>query len=142
MDITAANAVIMLTVAGVFDIPQQLQQFAADNIYDMPTIAVAETQMGVDGNLTGGVVNNPREQSYDLMADSPSNFFFDQVALRQGADKTLYRINGLTLLTSVGTKWTMRRGILRDWTPMPGAGRVLKARRHTIVWETVNPTPS
>jgi len=142
MDITSANAVIMLAVAGLFDIPQQIQQFSADNIYGVNVLAVAETQMGVDGNLTGGAVYNPTEQSFDLMADSPSVFFFDQIALRQKADLTLYRIQGTTILTSVGSKFTMRRGILRDWTPMPEAGRVLKARRATIVWERVVPNPS
>lgn len=142
MDITAANAVIMLNVPGLFDISQQLTQFSADNVYDMPSVAVAEVQMGVDGNLTGGAVNNPREQSFELMADSPSVYFFDQIALRQQADLTLYRIRGTTLLTSVGTKWTMSRGILRDWVVMPAAGRVLKSRRGTIVWQSVVPSPA
>lgn len=141
MDITAANAVLMLSVAALFPVPVQIQQFSADNVYGMPSVAVAETTMGVDGNLTGGAVNNPREQSFELMADSPSNFFFDQIALRQQADLVLYRIQGTTLLTSTGTLYTMRRGILRDWTPMPEAGRVLKARRHVIVWEKVIPNP-
>lgn len=142
MDITASNAVIMLSVAGLFDIPQQLQQFAADNVYDTDPLAVAETAMGVDGNLTGGFVFNPTNQSFELMADSPSNFFFDTIAQRQRADQTLYRIQGTTLLTSVGTQFTMRRGILTTWTPMPKAGRVLQARRHTIQWERVAPNPS
>lgn len=142
MDITASNAVIMLGVTGLFDIPQQLQQFSADNVYGTDPLEVAETAQGVDGVLTGGFVYNPTNQSFELMADSPSNYFFDQIALRQRADQTLYRINGTTLLTSVGTKWTMRRGILVTWAPMPEAGRVLKARRHTIRWERVTPNPS
>lgn len=142
MDITASNAVIMLGVAGLFDIPQQLQQFSADNVYGTDPLEVAETAQGVDGVLTGGFVYNPTNQSFELMADSPSNYFFDQIALRQRADQTLYRIQGTTLLTSVGTKWTMRRGILVTWAPMPEAGRVLKARRHTIRWERVTPNPS
>lgn len=142
MDITSSNAVIMLSVAGLFDIPQQLQQFSADNIYGTDPLEAAETAMGVDGNLTGGVVFNPTNQSFELMADSPSNFFFDQVFLRQKADQVLYRIQGTTSLTSVGTKYTMRRGILVTWQPMPEAGRVLKPRRHTIRWERVTPSPT
>jgi len=142
MDITSANAVIMLAVAGLFDIPQQLQQFSADNIFGTNVLEAAETSMGVDGTLTGGVVFNPTEQNYELMADSPSNFFFDQVYLRQRADQALYRIQGTVILTSVGTKFTMRRGILTSWQPLPDAGRVLKARRHTIRWERVTPNPS
>lgn len=142
MDITSSNAVIMLTVPGLFDIPQQLQQFSADNIYGVDPLTAAETQMGVDGFLTGGVVFNPTNQNFELMADSPSNFIFDQLYLRQRADQVLYRIQGTVLLTSVGTKFTMRRGILTTWMPLPEAGRTLKARRHTITWERVTPNPS
>lgn len=142
MDITASNAVIMLGVTGLFDIPQQLQQFSADSVYGTDPLEAAETAMGVDGFLTGGVVFNPTNQSFELMADSPSNFFFDQLYLRQRADQVTYRINGTTLLTSVGTKWTMRRGILVTYQPMPEAGRTLKSRRHTIRWERVTPSPS
>ena len=142
MDITASNSVIMLAVEGLYDIPQQLQQFSADNIYGVDPLEVAETAQGVDGVLTGGFVYNPTNQSFELMADSPSNDFFDTIALRQRADQVLYRIQGTTLLTSVGKKFTQRRGILVTWTPMPEAGRVLKARRHTIRWERVTPNPS
>jgi hypothetical protein len=142
MDITASNAVVMLSVAGLFDIPQQLQQFSADNIFGTDPLEAAETAMGVDGVLTGGQVFNPTNQSYELMADSPSNFFFDQLYLRQRADQVTYRVQGTVLLTSVGTKWTMRRGILVTYQPPPEARRVLQARRHTIRWERVTPNPS
>jgi hypothetical protein len=142
MDITASNAVVMLSVAGLFDIPQQLQQFSADNIFGTDPLEAAETAMGVDGVLTGGQVFNPTNQSYELMADSPSNFFFDQLYLRQRADQVTYRVQGTVLLTSVGTKWTMRRGILVTYQPLPEARRVLQARRHTIRWERVTPNPS
>lgn len=142
MDITSSNAIIMLSVPGLFDLPQQIQQFSADNVYGADSLEIAETAQGVDGILTGGFVYNPLNQSFELMADSPSNTFFDTVALRQRADQALYRIQGTTLLTSVGTKFTMRRGILVTWTPMPEAGRVLKARRHTVRWERVIPSPS
>lgn len=142
MDITASNAIIMLSVPGLFDIPQQLQQFSAENVFGVDPLAAAETQMGVDGYLTGGVVFNPTNQSFELMADSPSNFFFDTLYLRQRADQVTYRIQGTVILTAVGTKYTMRRGILTTWMPMPEAGRVLKARRHTITWERVTPNPT
>jgi hypothetical protein len=142
MDITSSNAIIMLSVAGLFEIPQQLQQFSADNIYGTDPLEAAETAMGVDGNLTGGVVFNPTNQSFELMADSPSNDFFDTLFQRQKADQVLYRVNGTVTLTSVGKKYTMRRGILVTWQPMPEARRVLQARRHTIRWERVTPSPT
>lgn len=142
MDITSANAVIMLTAPGVFDLPYQLQQFAADNIYGTDPIVVGESMMGVDGHLTAGFVNNAVQQAYSLMADSPSNFFFDQIAMREKADQAKYPIRGTILLTSVGSKYTMVRGFLINWQPIADAARVLQPRRHTIQWERVIPNPS
>lgn len=142
MNITSANATIMLTVPLLFPIPYELQQFAVDDIFGTDPIQVGEEQMGVDGHLTSGFVYVPTKQAYALMADSPSNYFFDQVALRERADQTKYPINGVVLLTSVGTKWTMTRGFLSIWQPIPDAKKVLQSRKHTITWERVIPTPS
>lgn len=142
MDITSANATILLKVTGLFSIPVQLQQFAADDIFGTEAIAVGETVMGVDGHLSAGFVNNPTTQRYSLMPDSPSNFFFDQVAMQEKAQQTKFAINGVVTLTSVGTKFILTRGFLTLWQPIPDAKKVLQARQHTIVWQSVVPTPS
>lgn len=142
MNITSANATILLAVPLLFAAPVQLQKFAADDIFGTDPIQVGEEQMGVDGHLTAGFVNNPTKQAYALMADSDSNFFFDQIALREKTDLTKYEINGVVLLTSVGTKYTMVRGFLKTWQPISDAKRVLQPRRHTVEWNRVIPTPS
>jgi len=142
MNITSANATILLSVPLLFPVPFQLQKFGADNIYGTDPIQVGETVMSVDGRLTAGFVNAPTKQAYELLADSESNFFFDQIAMREKADQTKYEINGVVLLTSVLTKWTMTRGFLTIWQPIPDAKKVLQSRKHTIEWERVVPTPS
>jgi hypothetical protein len=76
------------------------------------------------------------------MADSESNFFFDQIYLKERNNKTKYVINGVVLLTSVGTKWTMTRGFLTLYQPIPDAKKVLQPRKHTITWESAVPSPS
>lgn len=142
MDITSANATILLSVPLVFPTPQQLQQFSTDNIYGTDPIEAGQTEMGVDGHLTAGFVNVPTKQGYELMADSPSNYFFDQIYQLERANQTKYPISGVVLLTSVNTKWTMTRGFLSVYQPLPDAAKVLKARKHTITWERVVPSPS
>lgn len=142
MNITSANAQILLTVPLLFPQPFLLSKFAADNIFGTDPIQRGETVMGVDGYFTAGFVYTPTKQSYSLLADSDSNYFFDQVAMREQADQTKYEINGVVLLTSVGTKWTMTRGFLQMWQPIPDAGKVLKERKHTIEWSRVIPNPS
>lgn len=142
MDITSANAIIMLSSPLIFPTPFQLQQFSADNIYGTEPLDAGEIMMGVDRHLTAGFVNVPTVQNYSLMADSPANFFFDQIYAKERAGQTKFVLNGVVLLTSVGTKWTMTRGFLKTYQPLPDAGKVLKERKHSIVWQDANPTPS
>jgi hypothetical protein len=142
MNITSANATILLSVPLVFPVPQQLQKFAADDIFGTDPIQVGENIMGVDGHLTSGFVNSPTNQRYALMADSESNFFFDQIALLERQNRTKYAINGVVLLPAVKTKFTMTRGFLSLWQPIPDAKKVLQSRTHTITWESAVPTPA
>jgi hypothetical protein len=64
MDITSANAVIMLSSPLIFPAPFQLQKFAVDDIYGTNPLSAGEAMMGVDGHLTAGFVNVPTEQNY------------------------------------------------------------------------------
>lgn len=141
MNITSANATILLTVAGVFNSPQQLQKFATDDIYGTDPLSAGETAMGVDGHLTAGFTHVPVVQKYMLMADSESNFFFDRIFNLEKANQTKYPIDGVILLTSVGQKWTHTRGFLTIYQPIPDAKKILQARTHTITWERVVPAP-
>ena len=55
-DISAANATLMFTVPGLFPVPVQVQGFGPDDVYSLDDIELVETQMGVDGVLSGGFV--------------------------------------------------------------------------------------
>lgn len=139
MSITSANAVIMLAVPGVFPAPQPLQQFAADDIFTNDPIQVAETAMGVDGYLAAGFVFTPVSWSLALMADSPSNNFFDTwyAAMVKAVDT--YRCNGSIWLPSINKKFEMRNGALTTYRPMPDAQKTLRSRQFVIIWERISP---
>jgi len=137
--ITSANAVIMLAVPGVFNAPTPLQQFSAEDIFTNDAIQAAETAMGVDGFLAAGFVFNPVTWSVSLMADSPSNDFFDQwyQANRKAVD--VYRCNGSVWLPSLGKKYDMQRGALTTYRVMPDAAKTLRSRTFGIIWQAVSP---
>lgn len=139
--ITSANTILTLFVTEVFSAPQQIQEFAADDIYDMEAIEAAETSMGVDGVLSGGFINVAQRQKIMLQANSPSNDFFDQLYAAQKSAQDIFRIQGQTVLPAIRRQFDMNRGILKIWPPMPSAGKTLKPRGFTIEWETVTPSP-
>jgi hypothetical protein len=140
--LTAVNAVITLTIPGVFNQPQQLQQFGVDDVADVDTLVVAQTEMGVDGVLSGGYVFNKVKYVYTLKANSPSCFMFDQWKTAEDANLDKFPANGVLSLKSLGTKWIWTKGFLVDWQPAPNIKKLLQDRKFGVEWERVMPQPS
>lgn len=139
--ITAANAVLMLAVPPLFPIPQQIQGFAADDVYDIPQIKSVEVMMGVDGILSGGFVFVQIPQEITLQADSLSNLFFDTWWTQMQAAQDVYVASGTIKLPGIATKFTQLTGYLTGYKPAPGAKRVLQPRKYEITWARIAPSP-
>lgn len=139
--ITAANAVFLLSIPGLVPIPVQLQGFAADDIFGTDPLNPVETQMGVDGVLSGGFVNIPTRQNITLQADSASNLVFDNWNAAQIAQKDTFIAFGSVWLTSIGRKWALSVGFLTEYPGIQSAGRTLRQRRYGITWQNSLPAP-
>jgi len=142
-NITSINAVITLTIPGLYSSPQQLQQFSATNIFDVGTQDLNETAMGLDGYLSAGTINAPIDQTITLMADSLSNDLFRNWALAIKQQQDPLRCSGFCTLKGIGVSYGLVNGVLVSWPPIPTAGRTLEAQRYLIRWQslTVNPIP-
>jgi len=139
--ITAANALFVLIIPGVFPVPVQLQGFSADDIFDFDPNPTVETLMGVDGKLSGGFVNVAKKQSITLQADSASNNVFDLWQQAQYTALNTIIAQGLVTLTSIGTNYVLTNGFLTNYPPVPGAGKILKPRKFEMTWEKITPAP-
>lgn len=139
--LTAANAVITLSITGLYPSPVQLQGFSADNIYDNPAVDATETAMGVDGILSGGMVFNPIDQTFSLQADSESNTIFETWVQAQYTQKDVFIANCNTRLPALQRVYVATRGFLVNLPRMPTANRILQPRRYTIRWQRVTSTP-
>lgn len=140
--LTSANAVLMFTIDNLFNAPFQLQQFAADDITDIESVAKGEFLMGVDGHLTGGFVFNMVPQRISLMADSPSVAFFDSWVAGQQQITDLYWANATLTLPSINKQFTLTRGGLRNYPPAPQVRKILsQALVYEIVWQSVTNSP-
>ena len=140
--ISSANAVLMLAIDNLYAVPQQLQGFATDDVFDIPTLEIAETMMGVDGFLSGGYVNVKVPMTISLQADSVSNVIFDTWGQAQDTVNDIYYANGSITLPSLGIKYTLTKGILETYKPIASAKRVLQPRLYTIIWQKIYPQPT
>lgn len=139
--ISAVNSIIMLSVTGVFPVPQQLQGFGSDDAFGSDTLESSEVLMGVDRHLSGGFVAVPVKQNYTLMADSASIFFFDTWWAAQQQAGEVFPANGIILLPPIGKKWTMTKGFLTGYKPLPDVKKLLQAQQFSITWESVFASP-
>lgn len=140
-DITAANAILMLSIATLFPTPQQIQGFSAEDVYDLDAISNVQVQMGVDGLLSGGFVWAQQPQSVVLQSNSASNAIFDAWSANQKAAQQTYQANGILTLPSLGLKFIQTKGFLTEYK-LPGAKKVLTPRRFVITWEDVSLAPA
>lgn len=140
--ITAANATILITIPSIFPTPQQLQGFAADEIFDTDSVESVETLMGVDGVLSAGFVNVPIKWGISLQADSASNFIFDTWYTQMQVAKDVFPASAIVLLNTIGTKWALTNGYLTAYKPMPDAHKLLMPRKYGITWQTISPAPT
>lgn len=135
--ITSANAIVMFSVSDVFDTPQQLQQFSADDIFSTEDQERNQTMMGVDGYQTGGKVFLAVVQTFNLMADSISMDIFEEWMRQEDVNVETYKAQATVQLPSLQQKWTCTNGIMVRAQRMPTAAKVLQPRHFVISWERV-----
>jgi hypothetical protein len=123
-------------------VPQQLQGFAADDVFDIPAIQSVETLMGVDGVLSAGFVFKELPMEVTLQADSALNAFFDQWWTQMQATLSTLASSGIIRLPSISTKFTLSNGYLTSYKPAPAAKKLLQPRRYQITWNTIAPAPA
>lgn len=141
MSITSADAIITLTVAGLYDTPVQLEKFMAEDIFKMATARHAETVMGADGKKSQGFVFTMRSQTFALLADSDSCDVIDTWINAEEQAIDTFRADMQITLPGIGKVWTMTNGTLTEFNQMPDAGKLLQGRHFTIEWERVVGAP-
>jgi hypothetical protein len=142
MDITSANSVLMLGVTGLFTVPQQLQGFSADDMYEIAAVDTKEVVMGADGNLSAGWIPQVKVMSVTLQADSPSNTFFDSWYAAEEAAQTPFFAFGVINQPSVSRVYTLTTGVLKNYTPLAAAKKTLQPRKFEVHWKLTIGAPT
>ena len=139
--LTSANSVLMLGVTNLFNIPVQIQGFAADDAFTIGDVESAETVMGVDARLSAGWIPQIKSIEIMLQADSASNDFFDTLAAAEDVAQEKYEINGSILIPSISRLFTLTRGFQKGLSLMPAAKKILQPRKFTIDFEKISRAP-
>ena len=136
--ITAANAVYMLLIPGLYSAPVQLQGFGTDEAFTTDAVQPVETMMGVDGRFSGGYVPREVPQTITLQADSLSIDVIENWWQTQTSQGDAITASASITLPSIQKKYTLLNGFLTQWTPISGTRKVLQARQFRITWGSVS----
>ena len=135
--ITSANSVLLISVPGIFNTPQQLQGFGADDAYSMSLVTNAEVVIGVDAIMSAGWLPQIKEMDVTLQADSDSNTFFETWYQAEEQAQEKFKATATIMQPSVGRTYTLTNGVLSMYAPISDAKKVLQARKFQIKWNVV-----
>lgn len=140
-DITSSTTVLILSIPLLLPVPQQLQGWAADDIFSTARVVPVETMMGLDGTLSGGYIPTEKKMEIVLMAGSADNDFFDAWQAGQDASLAALPAFGMLTLPALGRAFTLINGYLTGYPPMSDGKKVLQPRRYEITWESIVGSP-
>lgn len=138
--ITSINAVLLLTVDGLF-VAQQLQGFAPDDIFDVDEIDVSEDYMGVDGLLSAGRIYNKIPTTFAFAANSAACAIFETWNKAEEIIQDKYFAQALIRLPSIKMTYICNNGNLSKFSYMPNGKKTLQPRKFTINWESLFGAP-
>jgi hypothetical protein len=140
-DITSANSVLMIGAGSVYPSAQQIQDFAADDIFDIENLRVGEIMIGVDGKLSAGFVFEPVMQTIRLMAGSTSGVVFDTIYQYERTNVLKVQLNAVFKFPSLGITFTSQKGYMTTYKPMSDARKILQPRSFAFAWESFIAAP-
>jgi len=139
--ITSANSVIAISVATIFPAAQQMQGYAAEDIFDTDDVDLAEVVLGLDSKQSSGWIPYNVKWRFTLMPNSPFIAVMDTWITAQNALRDVYVAQGNVKLPGPGKKFTLNNGTLTRGKVMPDAKKTLQPQTYEITWESVLPAP-
>ncbi|MDM2843253.1 hypothetical protein OGY83_06355 [Citrobacter sp. Cpo090] len=137
IDITSANSKLRIVVPAYYPGGFDVDDYAADNMFETGALQNAEEQMSADGKYHAGFVFNPPEFTINLMPTSNAGSLVDDWMAAERTAIAKFQCNAVLTVPALGAKWNFVNGILFTWTPTPPGRRVLQPRPAVFHFETV-----
>jgi hypothetical protein len=130
--ITAGNVQFSLSIPDLGIGPVVLEGYAADDIFDVPSVSKTETVDGVDGNMSHGWVYSSTKMDIHIMPDSPSAAVFQQWA--QAMDQRRDSVAGVAtvIYPGLGATFSLSKVVLKDAPPMSSLKKVAQKLSYTL----------
>lgn len=136
LNITSANAEVILTVENLYSSGVKLEGFSTDGSWTVDDATVAEARMGVDGRLAAGYVPAPRNVTITLEANSPSLKVMQNILEAMQLNKTIYACNLQITIPSLKKEYQLSKGVMLQGHAIPDGKKVLDPTNWQFVFES------
>lgn len=124
-NITSANSNITLTVPGLLATPVVITKFSTDKSISSDAETIAETRMGVDGQIAYGYLPPVVSITIDLEADSPSIGVIDKIVRTSKLNKRPYSCDMIVEVNSTRKRYKYTNGVIVEVKTMPDHSKML-----------------
>ncbi|KAA1280240.1 hypothetical protein DXF85_02900 [Citrobacter pasteurii] len=137
IDITSANSKLRIVVPAYYPGGFDVDDYAADNMFETGPLQNAEEQMSADGKYHAGFIFNPTDFTINLMPTSNAGSLVDDWLAAERTAIAKFQCNATLTVPALGAKWNFVNGVLYTWTPTPPGRRVLQPRPAVFHFESV-----
>jgi len=136
--ITSANSKFTLSAEGLYA-GVRIQGYSSDTAFTVDSVQVAETRMGVDGNMSAGWLPHIVSQTISLQADSESVSVFDTIYQYTQSQREILYLTAVIEVPATGKSYTLSKGVMQTYTPVAPHNRVQESKQYVIHWGSVTP---
>lgn len=140
IDITSANSKLRIVVPAYYPGGFDVDDYAADNMFEAAPLQNKEDMMSADGKYHAGFVFNPAEFTITLMPTSNALSLLDDWMAAERAIISAFACNAVLTVPALKKKWTMVNGVLFSLPPLPPGRKVLQPRPAVFHFESITPS--
>ena len=139
IDITSANATLVITISDLSIASVAMEGFAVDNAWSLDDAETAVAQVGVDGKMSAGWVPRLMPLTISFAPNSDSISTLTSIVTAQDTNKTIYTVQGVLSCPSVDKAWTLSNGVITRAKIAPDGNRVLGEQSFQLTFESAMP---
>jgi hypothetical protein len=125
-NITSADSTAVLSVEELYPSGVLLEQYSTDAAVSQGDDTIAETRMGVDGQMVAGYVPSIKTVTVTLEASSPSIKVFNDIYQASQANRRFYKLRLTVSVPALKRTITYSEGVLKTGKFMPDINKTLQ----------------
>lgn len=139
MDITSANATLVVTCDDFALASVKVEGFWVDDAWSLEETEQVVVQKGVDGKMSAGWVPVLNPMRINLSPDSPFNAQMMALIQAQKVAKRPFLLNAVLTVPALNKIFNMSRGVVSSIKGVPDGAKVLGSQAYTITFDDISP---